>query len=170
MPKVSVFDGEEAEQAFRWHQDGQHIGKAVVVIPPQFGLEKLRAAPSSSPTLKLDPEGSYLLTGGLGGLGRTTARWLVERGARSLTFLSRGAQSENNTHFIRELDAMGCLVTAVSGSVERLEDVQEALARSPAPVKGVFHMAMVLEVRARVLTAYPQIDRNMVLTLRVLFL
>ena len=36
-------------------------------------------------------DGTYLITGGLGGIGLATARWLVERGARHLLLLGRTA-------------------------------------------------------------------------------
>ncbi|MCA9540049.1 MAG: SDR family NAD(P)-dependent oxidoreductase, partial [Myxococcales bacterium] len=46
---------------------------------------------ASTPTaeLRIDPEGLYLLTGGLGGIGLTLARRLVDRGARHLWLTSR---------------------------------------------------------------------------------
>lgn len=96
--------------------------------------------------IQFNPHASYIFTGGLGGLGRATATWLVERGARSLTFLSRSAGSGDNAVFVGELEAMGCEVVVVSGSADRLEDVEGAVAACRGPVKGVFHMAMVLQV------------------------
>jgi acyl transferase domain-containing protein/acyl-CoA synthetase (AMP-forming)/AMP-acid ligase II/NAD(P)-dependent dehydrogenase (short-subunit alcohol dehydrogenase family)/acyl carrier protein/SAM-dependent methyltransferase len=38
---------------------------------------------------QIGPEGTYLITGGLGGIGRLVAEWLVEKGARRLLLLGR---------------------------------------------------------------------------------
>jgi hypothetical protein len=35
------------------------------------------------------PDATYLITGGLGGVGSTVARWFVERGARHLALIGR---------------------------------------------------------------------------------
>jgi len=145
VPEIATFDALKAEAAFRFLQDGRHIGKVVISLPRE--LDTIYSpAHLSCRTLQFEPAGSYLLIGGLGGLGRVTATWLVERGARSLTFLSRRAQSEENAGFIGELEAMGCKVVAVSGAAENLEDVERAIKESHAPIKGVFHMVMALEV------------------------
>lgn len=54
--------------------------------------DKIRAHPSSpAANLLPTPSGTYLITGGLGGLGLRVARWLAERGARRLVLLSRRA-------------------------------------------------------------------------------
>ncbi len=45
------------------------------------------ATPPVSPTFRTD--GSYLITGGLGGLGLLMARWMAENGARRLILLGR---------------------------------------------------------------------------------
>jgi hypothetical protein len=144
IPEVHLFNVGELEQAFRYLQNGSHIGK--VVITSMDDLEKLPATKSGTP-LTFDPTATYLLTGGMGGLGRSMATWLVERGARSLTFLSRGAgASDDSKEFIAELESMGCGVAAVAGGADNMEDVTTAIAASTAPIKGVFHLAMVLRV------------------------
>ncbi|WP_461030557.1 zinc-binding dehydrogenase, partial [Streptomyces sparsus] len=70
---MAVWDVRRAPEAFRFLSQAQHVGKVVLTVP---------AAP--------DPEGTVLLTGGTGGLGRLTARHLVaERGVRHLLIASR---------------------------------------------------------------------------------
>ncbi|KAK4107386.1 putative polyketide synthase [Canariomyces notabilis] len=49
----------------------------------------------------LDPEATYVIAGGLGGLGRAAARWLASRGARFLILISR--QSKPRTDEARAL-------------------------------------------------------------------
>lgn len=144
IPEVHAFKIEDLQQAFRTLQNGSHIGK--VVLTDMEDLEKLPAVPSVK-AIEFDPDAAYLLTGGMGGLGRSMATWLVERGARSLTFLSRSAgASEENRHFVEELESLGCKAVAVTGAVDKMEDVKRAIAATTAPIKGVFHLAMVLKV------------------------
>ncbi|KAF7625292.1 hypothetical protein AFLA_002163 [Aspergillus flavus NRRL3357] len=90
---------------------------------------------------------SYLLVGGLGGLGRAVSRWMVEQGARYLVYLSRTAGStKENGGFIKELNAMGCHVECIQGSVAKIEDVQAVISRCKSPLKGVFQMSISLNL------------------------
>ncbi len=125
-------------------QKGSHIGKIVVTMP---------AEPNSLPTagkqnkLALRSDASYLLVGGLGGLGRAVSTWLVENGAKNLVYLSRSAgQSTQDQMFFLELQALGCSVQAFPGSVSVLSDVERAIAGAQLPVAGVLQMSMVLRV------------------------
>jgi hypothetical protein len=143
---ISTFDAEAVQDAFRQVQDGNHIGKVVVRMPQDTsGLPSL--PPPSQ--LQLKSDASYLLTGGLGGLGKVISTWLVERGARSLVFLSRSAGKTPEDHeFFRELESSGCSVTAVAGKAESMEDVEKAISHAPQRIAGVLHLAMVLRVGA----------------------
>jgi len=108
----------------------------------------LPSLPRPSP-LQLKSDASYLLTGGLGGLGKVIATWLVERGARSLVFLSRSAgKTPEDQEFFCELESSGCSVTAVAGKAESMEDVEKAISQAPQRIAGVLHLAMVLRVGA----------------------
>jgi hypothetical protein len=71
--------------------------------------------------------------------------WLVEHGAHSLTNLSRSAgMSDESKAAIKEIESLGAEVIAITGGVENTEDVERAVAVSQKPVKGIFHLAMVL--------------------------
>lgn len=141
---LSVFDAGDVQDAFRVVQDGNHIGKVVVRVPEDSST--LTSMPKHS-ELRLKNTASYLLTGGLGGLGKVIATWLVEKGARSLVFLSRSAgKTQQDQEFFQELQSMGCDVRAVPGRAESVEDVGSAVSQAPYPIKGVIHLAMVLRV------------------------
>ena len=93
----------------------------------------------------LDPNATYMITGGLGGLGRAIAVWLAEQGACSLLFLSPSAGSKSK-HFqlFTELESMGCTSTAVQGTVQSEADVRCTIQAAKAPIKGVLHLSMQL--------------------------
>lgn len=141
---MALFKPSEIEQSFRYLQKGDHIGKAVVKMPED--ASEIPSTPRPN-IYMLDPEASYLLTGGLGGLGRSVASWMVERGARSLVFLSRSAGlGDSDKAFFAELESMGCTVCPVAGKVQDMDDLNRAILRAPKPIKGVVHLAMVLRV------------------------
>ncbi|EFQ92956.1 hypothetical protein PTT_09821 [Pyrenophora teres f. teres 0-1] len=147
-----IFPGSEVQEAFQHMQQGSHIGKIVLNIRESESgeLQLGHVQPASMPTTALlDSSASYLLVGGLGGLGRTVAVWMVQHGARSLTFLSRSAGS-NAKHklFIEEIESMGCEVHLVRGNVTEARDVARAITESPRPLKGVLQMTMVLHDQA----------------------
>ncbi|WAS96619.1 type I polyketide synthase [Nannocystis punicea] len=87
-------------------------------------------------------DGSYVITGGLGGLGLVTAAWLVERGARHLVLVGRaGVTSEEQREAIAALERRGAQVTVAQADVAVREQVARVLAEVPAPLAGVVHAA-----------------------------
>lgn len=110
-------------------------------------LTDTTAASPAARQIKFDPEATYLLSGGVGGLGKPIAIWLAERGVKNMTFLSRSAgKSEESKKLFQEIESMGCAVTAVAGSVDDARDVERAITASKSTIKGVFQLAMVLKV------------------------
>ena len=142
------FDATQVEDAFRSLQKGQHIGKLVVRIPADHSLLTTTKVRGS---FSLRPDASYLLVGGLGGLGRSVSVWLAEHGARNLIFLSRSGSSNNpeTAGLVEELATLGCSAQIVVGSVACLDDVRQVIIRARLPVAGVMQMSMILRVRAK---------------------
>jgi hypothetical protein len=139
---VQLFESTDIEAALRTMERGQHIGKLVVRIPED--AYKIIAKPTRRGVL-FRPDASYLLAGGLGGLGRSLAMWMVERGARHLVFLSRsGGSKPHEEAFARGLRDSGCTVDMVKGSVTGLDDVVRAVNQAPKPIAGVVQLSMVL--------------------------
>lgn len=140
---VKTFSAVEIQDCFRYMQKGQHIGKIIVDMTPK--LDHPLSAKAAIELLQLDPEGSYLLIGGLGGLGKAIATWMVEHGARHLVFLSRSAGSTaSDKAFIAELESQNVTVTVIQGSVSELADVERAVNASHKPLRGILQMSMVL--------------------------
>ncbi|KAI1387971.1 uncharacterized protein F4822DRAFT_430721 [Hypoxylon trugodes] len=156
LEPVASFDAKQISRAFRHLEDGDHIGKVVVTFPPPGTTAPIKSVPQRR-RLQFDPTVTYLLVGGVGGLGRSIATWMVERGARNLTFLSRSAGvSKVSKILFQELESMGCSVTAVSGRVDKMDDVQQAIHRSKSPIKGVVQLAMVLRDKLMMDMEYSQ--------------
>lgn len=140
-----VYDASAIEEAFRFMQQGQHLGKLVISMRGWDGHLKMDAASvKSAQKLALNSSASYLLIGGLGGLGRSVARHLADHGARRLVFLSRSAGSgPEDDDIVLELQSMGVDVRLVKGSVTNKDDVLRAIDQAPN-LKGIIQLAMVL--------------------------
>ncbi|MET9106895.1 SDR family NAD(P)-dependent oxidoreductase, partial [Streptomyces zhihengii] len=98
----------------------------------------------------LDPDGTVLITGGLGELGSALAAHLVRaHGVRRLVLLSRrGGSAPEAGSFVRELEAAGAeRVDLVAGDVADRAAVAAALEGiDPGhPLTAVFHLAGVLD-------------------------
>ncbi|WP_078973657.1 type I polyketide synthase [Streptomyces sp. MMG1533] len=93
-------------------------------------------------------DGVYLVTGGLGGLGRVVAERLAGRGARRLALLSRGTPDEDTASWIRELEERGTTVHLARADVadrDGLAAALDAVRRVAGPVAAVVHAAGVLD-------------------------
>lgn len=90
---------------------------------------------------------SYLITGGLGGLGLTVAHALVDAGARSVVAIGRSAPSAQAAAQIELLRERGITFTTLQADVAREQDVRRVLSyietRLP-PLAGIVHSAGVL--------------------------
>lgn len=116
---------------------------------------------TSQKTLLPRPEGTYLITGGMGALGLEVAEFLVEKGARRLILISRRAlpprhewhnitgQLEPAIKKIKCMENLGATVYVVSidiGASNASSQISTALdALSLPPILGVVHAAGVLE-------------------------
>jgi NADPH:quinone reductase-like Zn-dependent oxidoreductase/acyl carrier protein len=130
-------------EAFRGMQRGQHIGKLVVSMP-ENPIRELPHEPVHE-ALRLRGDRAYLFIGGLGGLGRAIATWLVERGADEIVFLSRSAGTlPAHSQFVAELAALGCTARLVSGDVGKYSDVVKMIKAASKPVGGILQASLVL--------------------------
>jgi acyl transferase domain-containing protein len=105
-----------------------------------------RAVPAGAP-VRLSAEATYLVTGGLGGLGLNIARWLVERGARHLALVGRQLPSGPRAEAVKALQRSGASVrtfAADAADPSRMAAVVAELKAGAPPLRGVVHAAGVL--------------------------
>ena len=99
-------------------------------------------------SVRLRGDATYLITGGLGGLGQRVARWLVEQGARHLALLGRRAPNEAGRRTLEELSELGATVRTLQGDVTQGDEVARVvaeLADTMPPLTGVIHAAGVVD-------------------------
>ncbi|MCP4669254.1 MAG: SDR family NAD(P)-dependent oxidoreductase, partial [Deltaproteobacteria bacterium] len=90
---------------------------------------------------------SYLITGGLGGIGVAVAEYLAAAGARHLVLVGRSAPGESARAAIARLREGGCEVEAARADVRSRAELEELFAGIEGggrEVKGVFHAAGVV--------------------------
>ena len=99
-------------------------------------------------SLQLRKDGTYLITGGLGGLGLKVAQWMVERGAGHLVLVGRTAMGDDVPHsLLQTCQDFGAEVVVKTVDVTQPEQVdsllQEVTTHLP-PLRGLVHAAGVL--------------------------
>ncbi|MFI1364187.1 type I polyketide synthase [Streptomyces griseochromogenes] len=118
------------------------VGRTWVTLPEDPAEE--RPDPVDEGPAGLRPDRTYLVTGGLGGLGLVTARKLAALGARHLTLVSRsGRATEEASPLLADL-AADAEIDVVRADISRAEDVQRLvrhLAAGPYPLGGIVHAA-----------------------------
>jgi acyl transferase domain-containing protein/NADPH:quinone reductase-like Zn-dependent oxidoreductase/acyl carrier protein len=144
LPHI-VYPVGRVREAFRILLKARHIGKVVLSMQEPF----VPVLPAPRPAPRFRADGTYIVTGGLGGFGLATARWLVTHGARHLLLLGRnGANSPGAQQAIDQLQKAGANVKIASVNVASASDLAGVLAgarKSMPPLVGVFHAAMVLD-------------------------
>ncbi len=96
----------------------------------------------------LNPHASYLVTGGVGGLGLVVARWLVAQGARNLVLAGRhGAVTPTAQDAIQTMEESGANVSVVQADIADADAVQRLLetCQTLGPLCGIVHAAGVID-------------------------
>jgi NADPH:quinone reductase-like Zn-dependent oxidoreductase len=144
---VTVYPMSQAAKAFRLLQTGKHMGKVVLSTSPDEQVKVLPRVPKA----KLNADASYLIIGGVGGIGRSAAFWVASHGAKNIIVLSRSAGNvQKNASFVAGLREAGCRVVALSCDVTDKDDLARALRTCESqeqlpPIRGIVQGAMVLQ-------------------------
>ncbi|WP_082317775.1 SDR family oxidoreductase [Streptomyces sp. NRRL WC-3549] len=159
VPSASVVLAQHPEphdgtRHFRLDETGEALRTALldpaaeVWVDLPGGSDDEPSAPAAdteaAPEDTVRPDRTYVVTGGLGGLGLVTARKLVALGARHLTLVSRsGKPTEEAAPVLAEL-AESAELAVVRADVSRPEGVRELVGEveaGPWPVGGIVHAA-----------------------------
>lgn len=139
-----VFPIEQLVDAFRFMAQAKHIGKVVISLP---GETRLRSQGTDAPDeISIHSQGTYLVTGGLGALGQQVARWLAQQGAQHIVLTGRRVPTE--APILTELEQQGVTVQALAADVSQqdaIAHVMQQIKTTLPPLKGVFHVAGVLD-------------------------
>ena len=137
----------DIEDAFRLIQSRKHIGKVVLTVGEET---MVKALPPPMEPMHLDRSGTYVIAGGLGGLGQKIIHFLANHSAKNILVLSRRHLGETERLKLEEeLGSSGakvCIEACDIANLRELRDVAARCLKSLPPVKGVIQAAMVLQV------------------------
>lgn len=143
---VTVMPIGDIEKAFRLMQSRKHTGKIVLEASDNSTVQ------AKEPPFQLRSDGTYIIVGGLGSLGKHLCRHLQEKGARHIALFTRQSYQEAAKAGIeKELtvvpDAAVKIVTCDVGDAKVVQQVATELSQAMPPVRGILHGGMVLSVR-----------------------
>jgi acyl transferase domain-containing protein len=137
---LRAFRIQQVISALRHMARAEHIGKVVIQSAAEQDV--------ADRGLVLREDGTYLVTGGLGGLGLKLAQWLADRGARHLVLVGRSAATDEARAAIKKMEGSGARVAVCRcdvGSREALVALLAGIKAEMPPLCGVFHLAGVLD-------------------------
>lgn len=165
----------DLDPAASWESSALHLVQAIAIHGTEdqailrdgrrlvARLCPLKMDASNDRSFKIHRDGSYLITGGLGGIGFETACWLGQKGVRHLLLLGRTELPERGMwdhangksplkrriERIRELERLGLQVTYFRGDASDArvfaEIRRELAAGRVPPLKGIIHAAGVMQ-------------------------
>jgi acyl transferase domain-containing protein/acyl carrier protein len=136
LRQLSV-ENEEDQIAFR---DGNYYVLRLLPFLPK--------TTSQISNVKIQPDSTYLVSGGLGALGLLTAKWMVKKGARHLVLLGRSEPDDATKKVLEDMQREGVEVVAAQADVSnslQLETVLDELKENMPPLRGIIHAAGVLD-------------------------
>ncbi len=134
----TAFAASQAGEAFRYMAQSKHTGKVLV----GFGETAVDGEIHAHGLIR--PDATYLITGGLTGLGLECARWLAEDGAKHLVLVGRRAPDAAAEKIVSSLRTNGVAVKIASidvGDLSQVESLIDSLRRELPPLAGVIHSA-----------------------------
>ncbi|WP_424097227.1 SDR family NAD(P)-dependent oxidoreductase [Moorena producens] len=134
---------ESIEDQVALREDSRYVPRLIPSRQDQGAEKQLLKIPLNFPE-----DGTYLITGGLGGLGLVMARWMVERGAKHLVLVGRSSPKEFAQNQLTELKEAGANLVVEKADVSSLEQMARVVTKieqSLPPLTGVIHCAAVLE-------------------------
>ena len=135
-----VYDYADAVEAFRLMQSAGHIGK--VVLAPGAALP---AAARVAAPFRARPDRTYMVTGGMGGFGLETARWLAAQGAQHLALISRrGPNDPDAAAVLASLPGATAFACDVADEAA-LAGVLDTVRAGMPPLGGVIHAAVAMD-------------------------
>jgi len=140
----SVYGPDQVTEAFRQMAQARHIGKIAIGLAGR----EIPVTGRADDATQFRADASYLITGGLGGLGIAVAGWMAEHGARTLVLAGRREPSGAAAEAITAMRERGVNVVVSLVDIADEAQVREMLRRTASDLpqlRGVIHAAAVLD-------------------------
>ena len=149
MPESTHYPLAQAPNAIRVMSAAEHTGKLILDIP-HVGRSSVVLPPEQVEVFR--PDGSYIITGGLGGLGLFLADKMASAnggaGAGRIVLSSRSQPSQMALETIQLIRATGSDIVVECGDIADADTAERLVAAATAsglPLRGVLHAAAVVE-------------------------
>jgi polyketide synthase 5 len=145
MPESTHYPLADAATAIRLISGAQHTGK-IVLDMPHTGSSRVVVPPEQVPVFR--PDGSYIITGGLGGLGLFLAEKMAAGGCGRIVLTSRSQPDQKTLETIELIRAIGADAVLECGDIAQPGTAEQLVATATAtglPVRGVLHAAAVVD-------------------------
>ena len=145
LPESTHYPLADAVTAIRVMSAAEHTGKLVLDVP-HAGHRKVVVPPQQARVFCCD--GSYIITGGLGGLGLFLAEKMAAAGCGRIVLTSRSNPNPQAQQAIERIRATGSDIVVECGDIAKAETADRLVAAATAtglPVRGVLHAAAVVE-------------------------
>ncbi|PYV11715.1 MAG: hypothetical protein DMG07_18590, partial [Acidobacteria bacterium] len=140
---------EENARALAGHiLEADRESQAAIRAGARWVARLARAGEEPGARLQFRADATYLVTGGLGGLGIEVARWLARGGAGHIVLAGRRAPEGRSADAVRDLKRAGADVVIRRLDVSQAEEVEAVLSEIRAslpPLCGVLHCPGVLD-------------------------
>ncbi len=144
-PQITHYPLLDASTAIRVISAAEHTGKLVLDVP-HAGRSNIVVPPERTQVFRHD--GSYIITGGLGGLGLFLAEKMVAAGCGRIVLTSRSEPTPKALDTIGLIQAMGGDIAVECGDITAPGTAEKLVAAATAtglPLRGVLHAAAVVE-------------------------
>jgi len=104
--------------------------------------------PQANQAVTISSEHSYLITGGLGGLGLALVDWFVVNGAKHLILTARSSPKEAVQAQLAEYEAQGVRIAVLQSDISQKADVDnllDSVQKDHPQLKGIIHAAGVAD-------------------------
>ncbi|MEI7717998.1 MAG: MDR/SDR family oxidoreductase, partial [Mycobacterium sp.] len=145
VPEHTVYPLSEAATAVRAISAAEHTGKLVLSVP-RSGEAHAVVPPTQAKVFRRD--GSYIVTGGVGGLGLFLAAVMANGGCGRIVLTSRSQPNPQAQKTIERLRAGGADIQVEAGNIADPETAARLVTVATAtglPLRGVLHAAAVVD-------------------------
>jgi acyl transferase domain-containing protein/acyl carrier protein len=145
VPEHTVYPLAEAATAVRTISAAEHTGKLVLSVP-RAGATSVVVPPEQAKVFRGD--GSYIVTGGVGGLGLFLAAVMANGGCGRIVLTSRSQPNPQAQKTIDRLKDGGADIQVECGSIADPDTAARLVAVATAtglPLRGVLHAAAVVD-------------------------
>ncbi len=145
VPEHTAYPLTDAATAIRAMSAAEHTGKLVLTIDRRVRLPVV-VPPNRARVFR--PDGSYIVTGGVGGLGLFLAAVMAAGGCGRIVLTSRSGPNPQAEKTIARLRANGADIVVEAGNIADPQTAPRLVAAATAtglPLRGILHAAAVVD-------------------------